>query len=76
MTPRPPFVTDTIKFKVHELAERLGMTASECRRRMTVGEMIDWMGYDRYKAALEDQARERVTMEREAKRKPARARKR
>jgi len=43
---------------------------------MTVGEMIDWMGYDRYKAALEDQARERVTMEREAKRKPARARKR
>ena len=74
MTPRPPFVTDTIKFKVHELAERLGMTASECRRRMTVGEMIDWMGYDRYKAALEDQARERVTMEREAKREPKRRR--
>jgi len=41
---------------------------------MTVGEMIDWMGYDRYKAALEDQARERVTMEREAKRQPKRRR--
>jgi len=50
------------------------MTAAECRRRMTMGEMIDWMGYDRYKAALEDQARERVTMEREAKRQPKRRR--
>lgn len=68
MTPRPPFVKDAIKFKTHELAERLGMTAAECRRRMTVGEMIDWMGYDRYKAALEDQARERLEMQHKAKR--------
>ena len=73
---RPRFARDTIKFKTHELAERLGMTVAELRRRMTIAEMIDWIGYDRYKAALEDQARERVTMEREAKRKPARARKR
>ena len=67
---------DPIKFKTHELAERLGMTAAECRRRMTSREMIDWMGYDRYKAALEDQARERLEMERKAKRKPSKARKR
>ena len=65
---------DAIKFKTHELAERLGMTASECRRRMTVGEMIDWMGYDRYKGALEDQARERVKMERDAAREAAKKR--
>jgi len=67
-------VRDAIKFKTHELAERLGMTAAECRRRMTVGEMIDWMGYDRYKAALEDQARERVEMERDAAREAAKKR--
>lgn len=67
---------DSLKFQTFQLAERLGMTAAECRRRMTTREMIDWMGYDRYKGALEDQARERVKMEREAKRKPARARKR
>ena len=65
---------DSLKFQTFQLAERLGMTAAECRRRMTMGEMIDWMGYDRYKAALEDQARERVTMEREAKRQPKRRR--
>ena len=45
------------------------MTAGELRRRMTIRELIDWMGYDRYKGALDDQARERVKMEREAERK-------
>ena len=39
------------------------MTVAELRRRMTIPEMIDWIGYDRYKAALEDQARERVKMQ-------------
>ena len=57
---------DAIKFKTHELAERLGMTVAELRRRMTIAEMIDWIGYDRYKAALEDQARERLEMERKS----------
>ncbi len=64
--PRPRFARDTIKFKTHELAERLGMTVAELRRRMTIAEMIDWIGYDRYKAALEDQARERLEMERKS----------
>jgi len=50
------------------------MTAAELRRRMTVGELIDWIGYDRYKAALEDQVRERVEMERKAKWQPKRRR--
>jgi hypothetical protein len=45
------------------------MTAGELRRRMSLPELIDWLGYDRYKAALDDQARERVKMEREAERK-------
>ena len=55
---------DSLKFQTFQLAERLGMTAAECRRRMSLPEMIDWMGYDRYKAALEDQAREQVKMQR------------
>jgi hypothetical protein len=42
------------------------MTVAELRRRMTIAEMIDWIGYDRYKAALEDQARERLEMERKS----------
>jgi len=42
------------------------MTAGELRRRMSLPELIDWFGYDRYKGALEDQARERVKMERKA----------
>lgn len=51
------------------------MTAGELRRRMTIRELIDWLGYDRYKGALEDQARERVKMDRKAQQeeaKPAR----
>ena len=59
---------EPIKFKTHELAERLGMTVAELRRRMTISEMLDWIGYDRYKGALEDQAVERVKMEQEAER--------
>ena len=35
---------------------------------MTISEMLDWIGYDRYKGALEDQAVERVKMEQEAER--------
>ena len=42
------------------------MTAAELRRRMATRELIDWMAYDRYKGALEDQAQERVKMERKA----------
>lgn len=66
MPPRNRFAKDGIKFKTHELAERLGMTAAELRRRMSIPEMIDWIGYDRYKAALEDQARERAKMQSKA----------
>ena len=67
--PRRRFVKDSLKFQMFQLAERLGMTAMEVRRRMTIPEMIDWMGYDRYRAALEDQAQERMKMESAAKRK-------
>ena len=45
------------------------MTAAELRRRMATRELIDWMGYDRYKAALMSQARERAKMEADADRK-------
>jgi len=72
MTPRRPFVADGIKFKTHELAERLGMTVAELRRRMTMQELIDWIGYDRYRAALEDQARQKAEMQHEAERKKRR----
>jgi len=65
---------NAIKFKSHELAERLGMTVAELRRRMSIREMTDWLGYDRYKAALEDQVRERVEMERKTKWQPKRRR--
>jgi len=71
MTPRSAFAKDSLKFKTHELAERLGgMTVAELRRRMPMHELIDWVGYDRYRAALEDQARERAKMQSGAKGKP------
>jgi CO/xanthine dehydrogenase Mo-binding subunit len=76
MPPRRPFVKDPIKFKTHELAERLGMTVVELRRRMSLSEMVDWIGYDRYKGALEDQAREQVRMERKPKARAPKTRKR
>jgi transcription initiation factor TFIIIB Brf1 subunit/transcription initiation factor TFIIB len=69
-------VKDPIKFKTHELAERLGMTVAELRRRMSLSEMIDWIGYDRYKSALEDQAQEQVRMERKPKARASKARER
>ena len=74
MPPRQRFAKEPLKFKSHELAERLGMTVAELRRRMTIPEMIDWIGYDRYKGALEDQARERVIMERKADQEAAKQR--
>ena len=45
------------------------MTVAELRRRMTMQELIDWIGYDRYRAALEDQARQKAEMQHEAERK-------
>ncbi len=41
------------------------MTVAELRRRMSLAELIDWIGYDRYRAALEDQARQRAEMQHE-----------
>ena len=40
------------------------MTVRQLRREMGLDEMVDWQGYRRYKAALEDQAREKTKMER------------
>ena len=65
---------DLTKYQTHDLAERLGMTAAELRRRMSLPEMVDWMGYDRYKAALMSQARERAKMEADAERKATQGR--
>jgi hypothetical protein len=45
------------------MAERLGRTVKELRRSMSVPELIDWMAYDKYRAALMDQAREQAKME-------------
>ena len=50
------------------------MTAAELRRRMATRELIDWMAYDRYKAALMSQARERAKMEADAERKATQGR--
>jgi len=52
------------------------MTVVELRRRMSLSEMIDWIGYDRYKVALEDQAREQIRMERKPKARAPKTRKR
>jgi hypothetical protein len=40
------------------------MTVRQLRRETDLAEMVDWQGYQRYKAALEDQAREKAALER------------
>ena len=71
MTLRPACAKYGIKCKTHDRADRLGgLTVAELRRRMPMHELIDWIGYDRYRAALEDQARERAKMQSGAKGKP------
>lgn len=50
------------------------MTVKRLRQEIDLPEMVDWVGYRRYVAALEDQAREKVTMEREAVREAAKKR--
>jgi hypothetical protein len=50
------------------------VTVKRLRQEIDLPEMVDWVGYRRYVAALEDQAREKVTMEREAVREAAKKR--
>jgi hypothetical protein len=47
------------------------MTVRQLRRETDLAEMVDWQGYQRYKAALEDQAREKAAMSQDAKRQAA-----
>ena len=47
------------------------MTVRQLRREIDLHELAHWSGYRRYKAALEDQAREKVKMERDAEREAA-----
>ena len=63
MTPRHRFQADPWKFATFQLAETLGMTVQELERRMDVTELIEWQGYWRYKAALQDQAIEQAKMQ-------------
>lgn len=47
------------------------MTVKRLRQELDLPEMVDWLGFWRYEAALRDQAREKVEMEREAARETA-----
>jgi hypothetical protein len=44
------------------LAERLGKTVAELEPQLSMAELAQWCGYDRYKAALQDQAIEAAKM--------------
>jgi hypothetical protein len=47
------------------------VTVKRLRQEIDLPEMVDWLGFWRYEAALRDQAREKVEMEREAARETA-----
>lgn len=61
--PRPTFAANPVKFKTYELAERLGRTVRELCQTMTVPDLVEWIAYDRYHAALLDQAREQAELD-------------
>lgn len=45
----------------------MGVPVGELRKRMSLPELIDHVGYDRYVAALQNQAVERMKAERAGK---------
>ena len=66
---RPPFANDPLLGHVYWLAEKLTMPAKEVLQRIDTDEMAKWLGWTRYKAALEKAAAAKATAERDMKRK-------
>jgi hypothetical protein len=58
-------------FATYQLAEQCHMTVRQLRREIDLHELTYWHGYRRYKAALEDQAREKAKMQRDQEREAA-----
>lgn len=60
---------DNVKFITYQLAEQCHMTVKRLRHEVDLSELVDWIAYRRYVTALQDQAREKVVMQREATKK-------
>jgi protein-L-isoaspartate O-methyltransferase len=56
--PRHRFVDNPVKAMVYQLAENLHCTAAEIGQRVSVAELIDWLGWSKYSEARRDQQRE------------------
>lgn len=64
---RRRFTTDALKGHIYWLAEKLQMPARELAQRVDTAEMADWIGYSRYRAALEKAAAAKATAAKDAK---------
>jgi hypothetical protein len=53
---------------VYQLAENMHCTAAEIGQRVSVAELIDWLGWSRYREAREDQRRAAAKAKAEAER--------
>lgn len=53
---------------VYQLAENMHCSAAEVGQRVSVAELIDWLGWSRYREARRDQQREVEKAKREAAR--------
>lgn len=64
---RPRFTTDVLKGYLFWLAEKLHLPVRELATRVDTAELVDWIGYSRYKAALEKAAAAKSAAERDMK---------
>lgn len=62
---RHRFTTDALKGHIYWLAEKLHLPAREVAERVDTAEMVDWIGYSRYKAALEKAAMAKANAKRD-----------
>ncbi len=53
-----------MKALVFQLAETMHCSATELSQRMSVHEMVDWIGYYKRQAARRDQERQRMALDR------------
>jgi hypothetical protein len=58
---------------VFQLADQLHCTAAEVAERVSVRELIDWLGFYRWREAKREQAREVAKAKRDASRRGRRA---
>lgn len=68
--PRRRFKDNPIKALVYELADKWGWPASFVGQWVDMPELVDWLGFFRYRVARRDAERETKQMQRENERKP------